>query len=67
MKPKRDPDEYTERQYRYMARTRNIQSHRPENDLTETREIPLVPPTQPARDWSPEALNRLLQDLRTKG
>jgi hypothetical protein len=42
-KPRHDPDEYTAQQLRLAATRHGIQSHRPQNDLKVTQELPAMP------------------------
>jgi len=39
----------------------------PECDLADTQELPAVPETRPASEWSPESLERCLADVQAVG
>ena len=55
------PTDYVRSHIEHAASTRGLRSADPENENRRTQEMPAI--ARPAREWRPEALNRLLSDL----
>ena len=47
--------------------THEMRNWSPECDLADTQELPVIPETRPASQWSPSALDRLLADVMAVG
>jgi hypothetical protein len=57
------PTDYIRSHIEHAASTRGLRSSDPENENKRTQEMPVV---KPAREWRPEALDRLLNDLERR-
>jgi hypothetical protein len=57
------PTDYIRSHIEHAASTRGLRSADPDNETRRTQEMPVV---TPAREWRPEALDRLLSDLERR-